>query len=40
LLRFNFGSVGVKQTRRAIPAGLLADLVGVIASVAICRAVL
>lgn len=35
-----FGSVGVKQTRHAIPAGLLADLAGVIASVAICRAVL
>ena len=35
-----FGSVGVKQTRHAIPAGLLADLVGVIASVAICRAML
>ena len=35
-----FGSVGVKQTRHAIPAGLLADLVGVVASVAICRAVL
>jgi spore maturation protein SpmA len=35
-----FGSVGVKQTRHAIPAGLLADLVGVIASVGICRAVL
>lgn len=35
-----FGSVGVKQTRHAIPAGLLGDLVGVIASVVICRAVL
>lgn len=35
-----FGSVGVKQTRHAIPAGLMADLVGVIASVGICRAVL
>jgi spore maturation protein B len=35
-----FGSVGVKQTRHAIPAGLLADLMGVIASVIICRAVL
>jgi spore maturation protein B len=35
-----FGSVGVKQTRHAIPARLLADLVGVIASVAICRAAL
>jgi spore maturation protein SpmA len=35
-----FGAVGIKQTRHAIPAGLLADLAGVIASVAICRAVL
>lgn len=35
-----FGSVGVQQTRHAIPAGLLADLTGVIASVIICRAVL
>lgn len=35
-----FGAVGVKQTRHAIPAGLLADLAGIIASVIICRAVL
>jgi spore maturation protein SpmA len=35
-----FGSVGIKQTRHAIPAGLLADATGVIASVVICRAVL
>lgn len=35
-----FGAVGVKATRHAIPAGLLADLAGVIASVVICRAVL
>ena len=35
-----FGAVGVKATRHAIPAGLLADLAGVIASVIICRAVL
>jgi len=35
-----FGSVGIKQTRHAIPAGLLAYLTGVIASVVICRAVL
>ena len=35
-----FGAVGVKQTRHAIPAGLLADLTGVVASVMICRAVL
>ncbi len=35
-----FGSVGIKQIRHAIPAGLLADLTGVVASVIICRAVL
>jgi spore maturation protein SpmA len=35
-----FGSVGLKQTRHAIPAGLLGDLAGVIASVVICHAVL
>jgi spore maturation protein B len=34
-----FGSVGIKRTRHAIPAGLIADLIGVIASVAICRVV-
>jgi spore maturation protein SpmA len=34
-----FGSVGAKQTRHAIPAGLLGDLAGVISSVIICRAV-
>jgi spore maturation protein SpmA len=32
-----FGSVGVTKTRHAIPAGLFADLVGVIASVLACR---
>jgi spore maturation protein SpmA len=35
-----FGAVNIKQTRHAIPAGLLGDLAGVIASVIICRAVL
>jgi spore maturation protein B len=35
-----FGAVGVKATRHAIPAGLLADFAGVVASVIICRAVL
>jgi spore maturation protein SpmA len=35
-----FGSVAVKQTRHAIPAGLLGDLAGIIASVIICRAIL
>lgn len=32
-----FGSVAVRQTRHAIAAGLTADLVAVIASVALCR---
>jgi spore maturation protein SpmA len=32
-----FGSVGISRTRHAIPAGLLADLVGVIAAVSVCR---
>ncbi len=32
-----FGSVGIKRTRYAIPAGLIADITGVIASVAVCR---
>jgi spore maturation protein SpmB len=35
-----FGSVAIKQTRHAIPAGLLGDLAGIIASVVVCRAVL
>jgi spore maturation protein SpmA len=34
-----FGAVGVRRTRHAVAAGLLADLAGVVASVAICRAV-
>jgi spore maturation protein SpmA len=34
-----FGSVSIKQTRHAIPAGLLGDLAGVVASVIVCRAV-
>ncbi|MDI1351381.1 MAG: spore maturation protein [bacterium] len=32
-----FGSIGIRRTRHAIPAGLLADLAGVLASVCICR---
>ncbi len=35
-----FGSVGVRKTRHAIPAGIVADIVGPIAAVLICRAVL
>lgn len=31
-----FGSIGIKRTRHAIPAGLLADLTGIIVSVMIC----
>jgi spore maturation protein SpmA/spore maturation protein SpmB len=33
-----FGSVGIRKTRHAIPCGLVADFVGPLASVAICRA--
>lgn len=32
-----FGSVGIRNTRHAIPAGLLADFAGVVASVVVCR---
>ena len=32
-----FGAVSVKRTRHAVPAGLIADGVGIIASVIICR---
>lgn len=32
-----FGAVAVKRTRHAVPAGLIADLVGIIASVIVCR---
>lgn len=32
-----FGAVSVKRTRHAVPAGLIADGVGVVASVIICR---
>jgi len=35
-----FGSVGIRKTRHAIPAGIVADIVGPIAAVMICRAVL
>jgi spore maturation protein SpmA len=39
VLAVYFGSVAVKRTRYALPAGLVADTVGVIASVIICRLV-
>jgi spore maturation protein SpmA len=34
-----FGSVNVKRTRHAVPAGLIADATGIVASVIICRLV-
>jgi spore maturation protein SpmB len=34
-----FGAVNVRRTRHAVPAGLFADLVGMVASVIICRRV-
>ncbi len=35
-----FGSVNIRRTRHAVPAGLVADAVGVVASVAVCRWIL
>lgn len=32
-----FGAVAVKRTRHAVPAGLIADVVGIIASIIVCR---
>jgi spore maturation protein SpmA len=34
-----FGSVAVRRTRHAVPAGLIADFTGVVASIIICRLV-
>jgi spore maturation protein B len=34
-----FGSVAIRRTRHAVPAGLLADIAGVVASIVICRLV-
>ena len=39
VLTVYFGAVGVKRTRHAVPAGLVADAVGIIASVGICKMV-
>ncbi|HET6408680.1 MAG TPA: nucleoside recognition protein, partial [Chthoniobacteraceae bacterium] len=38
VLAVYFGSVAIRQTRHAVLAGLTADAVAVVASVAICRA--
>ena len=37
IIAIYFGAVNIRRTRHAIPAGLLADLAGVIASVWVCR---
>ncbi len=37
VLAVYFGSVNVKSTRHALPAGLIADVVGMLAAVFICR---
>lgn len=37
VLAVYFGSVGIRRTRHAVAAGLLADIVGVIASVKLCQ---
>ncbi len=39
VLAVYFGAVNIKRTRHAVPAGLIADAVGVAASVVICRLV-
>jgi spore maturation protein B len=39
VLAVYFGAVGVKRTRHAVAAGLLADLAGIIAAVIVCRLV-
>lgn len=32
-----FGAIGIRRTRHAVPAGLLADLAGILAAVAVCQ---
>jgi spore maturation protein B len=39
VLAVYFGSVAIRRTRHAVPAGLVADLFGVAASIVICRLV-
>lgn len=39
VLAVYFGSVGIKKTRHAVPAGLLADAAGLVAALFICRLV-
>lgn len=37
VLAVYFGSVGIKKTRHAVPAGLIADAAGIIAAVVVCH---
>ena len=39
VLAVYFGSVAIRRTRHAVPAGLLADVAGMIASIIVCRLV-
>lgn len=39
VLAVYFGSVGIKKTRHAVPAGLLADAAGLLGALAICKLV-
>jgi spore maturation protein B len=39
VLAVYFGSVGISKSRHAVPAGLLADLTGVLAAVWICKVI-
>jgi spore maturation protein B len=39
VLAVYFGAVGIKKTRHAVPAGLLADAAGIAAAVAVCHLV-
>jgi spore maturation protein B len=39
VLAVYFGAVGIKRTRHAVPAGLLADAAGIAAAVFICHLV-
>jgi spore maturation protein B len=39
VLAVYFGAVGIKRARHAVPAGLVADFVAIIASVCVCKIV-
>ncbi len=39
VLAVYFGAVGIRRTRHAVPAGLIADVVGILAAVLVCNIV-